>query len=363
MRVVLKGLHKVSRRLADGSKRLHFYAWRGGPRIEAQPGTAAFVEEFQRLTAGRDDPSKRYAGMFQQLINDYQRSPSFTDLAASTREGYARRIRKIEAEYGDMPISAIDSPAFRGDILDWRDRLAKTGTREADYTFSVLARILSWAHDRRKISHNPAERPGRLSRGSRAHIVWTDAETEALIAAAQPHVSLPFRIALDTGQREGDILRLTWGAYDGHRIMVRQSKTGTHLAIPVTAELRAILDAEKTRRSAALTICTTSRGQPWSLDGYKTSFAKAKAAAGIKGRTFHDTRGTAVLRLARAGCSIPEIYSITGHDPKSAEAILAKHYLSRDSALAISAVEKLEKHKARTQTVNGPVNRPDGPSG
>lgn len=60
-----------------------------------------------------------------------------------------------------------------------------------------------------------------------------------------------------------------------------------------------------------------------------------------------------MLRLARAGCSIPEIYSITGHDPKSAEAILAKHCLSRDSALAISAVEKLEKHKARTQTVNG----------
>lgn len=359
MRVVLKGLHKVSRRLADGSKRMHFYAWRGGPRIEAQPGTAAFVEEFQRLTAGRDDPSKRYAGMFQQLINDYQRSPSFTDLAASTREGYARRIRKIETEYGDMPISAIDSPAFRGDILDWRDRLAKTGAREADYTFSVLARILSWAHDRRKISSNPAERPGRLSRGSRAHIVWTDAETEALIAAARPHVALPFRIALDTGQREGDILRLTWGAYDGHSLMVRQSKTSAHLAIPVTAELRAVLDAEKMRRGAALTICTTSRGQPWTLDGYKTSFAKARAAAGIKGRTFHDTRGTAVLRLARAGCSIPEIYSITGHDPKSAEAILAKHYLSRDSALAISAVEKLEKHKARTQTVNRPVNGPD----
>lgn len=225
-------------------------AWRSGPQIEAQPGTPAFVAEFQRLTASRDDASKRYAGLFQQRINDDQRSPAFTGLAASTREGYVRRIRKIETEYGDRPISTINSTACRGDILDWRDRLAGNGAREADSTFSALARILSWAHDRRRISSSPAERPGRLSHGSRAHIAWTDAEAEALIAAAQPHVALPFRIALDAGQREGDILRLTSGAYDGAKLLVRQSKTGAHLAIPVTAELRTVLDVQR-RRAAA----------------------------------------------------------------------------------------------------------------
>lgn len=139
--------------------------------------------------------------------------------------------------------------------------------------------------------------------------------------------------------------------------VLRQSKTGAHLAIPVTAELRTVPDAEKTRRGSALTICPTSRGQPRTLDGYKTSFAKT--AAGIEGRTFHDTRGTAVLRLARAGCSSPEIYSITGHGPKSAEAIVAKHDLSRDSRPAVSAVEKLEKHKARPQAVNGSDKQPE----
>lgn len=141
--------------------------------------------------------------------------------------------------------------------------------------------------------------------------------------------------------------------------VLRQSKTGAHLAIPVTAGLRTVPDAEKTRRGSARTICPTSRDQPRTLDGYKTSFAKAKAAAGIEGRTFHDTRGTAVLRLARAGCSSPEIYSITGHGPKSAEAIVAKHDLSRDSRPAVSAVEKLEKHKARPQTVNGSDKKPE----
>jgi len=30
----MKGVHKVTRRLADRSKRTYYYAWRGGPRME-----------------------------------------------------------------------------------------------------------------------------------------------------------------------------------------------------------------------------------------------------------------------------------------------------------------------------------------
>lgn len=354
----MRGLHRVARKLANGETRTHFYAWRGGPAMTAQPGTPEFVAEFQRLTAGRDVPAHHH-GTLQQIINDYQRSPAFTDLATETRAGYARRIRKIETRYGSMPTAALTSPKLRGDILDWRDAMARTGRREADYVISVFARILSWAHDRRRIDKNPLERPGRLFNVTRVESVWTEAETAALLAIAPPHVALPFQIALATGQREGDILRLTWAAYDGARLLVRQSKTGAHLAIPIGPDLRAILDAARARRGAAVTICTTSRGKPWTLDGYKSSFATAKTAAGITGRTFHDTRGTAALELARAGCSIPEICSYTGHSPKSAETILARHYLGRDSALAKTAATKLEKHKAGTRAVNGPVNGPD----
>jgi integrase len=348
MDIAMKGLHRVNRRLADGTLRAYFYAWRGGPRIEAEPGTPEFAAEFARLTA---DQPKHNAGTLTAILTEYQRSPAFTDLAAATQRGYLHKLRRIESKWGTLPLAAIASPRLRGLLLDWRDQLAqKRGPREADYTLAVMARVLSWAFDRRKTMANPLERPGRLSRGSRAHIIWTEAEATAFLRHAPAHVALPFQIALGTGQREGDILRLTWAAYDGQRLLVRQSKTKTHLAIPLTADLRATLDAAKARRGTALTICTTSRGRPWTVDGYQTSFAKAKAAAGIEGRTFHDTRGTAVVRLARAGCSIPEIYAITGHDPKSAESILARHYLGRDSTLAESAIAKLEAHGSGTET-------------
>jgi hypothetical protein len=57
---------------------------------------------------------------------------------------------------------------------------------------------------------------------------------------------LPLLLALWTGQRQGDLLRLSWSAYDGTHIRLRQSKTGARVALPVGAPLKAALDAAKT---------------------------------------------------------------------------------------------------------------------
>ncbi len=351
----MKGVHKVKRRLATGEFSVHHYAWRGGPRIEATPGTPEFIAEFHRLTADRDKPT-HHAGTMQELINAYQKAPKFTDLATTTQKDYVRRIRKIETAFGDLPLKALADPRVRGEFLDWRDQLAAKGKREADYCFSVLALILAWAFDRRKIHSNPCEKPGRLYDTGRADSVWSDAQIDTFLAKASAHVALPMQIALWTGQRQGDVLRMTWSAYDGKAIRLRQGKTGRHLTIPVADPLRTILDAAKAGRKKSLMICTTSRCTAWTSDGYRTSFGKAQDEAEISDVTFHDLRGTAVTRLALAGCTVPEIAAITGHALKDVESILDRHYLSRDRGLGESAIQKLEKHRARTPTVNGAVN-------
>jgi integrase len=63
--------------------------------------------------------------------------------------------------------------------------------------------------------------------------------------------------------------------------------------------------------------------------------------AGITDLHFHDLRGTAITMLGEAGCTVPEIASITGHSFKSVETILEK-YLARTKALANSAMSKFE---------------------
>ena len=107
----------------------------------------------------------------------------------------------------------------------------------------VLARVLSWSLDRGLVLANPCARGGRLYRGSRADRVWTADDEAAFLRHAPKHFHLPLLLALWTGQRQGDLLRLPWSAYDGTRIRLRQSKTGARVVIPVGAPLKAALDA------------------------------------------------------------------------------------------------------------------------
>jgi hypothetical protein len=56
---------------------------------------------------------------------------------------------------------ALGDPRTRGIFKEWRDELALKSVRRADYAWVVLARILSVAADRGKITVNPCERGGK----------------------------------------------------------------------------------------------------------------------------------------------------------------------------------------------------------
>jgi integrase len=147
-------------------------------------------------------------------------------------------------------------------------------------------------------------------------------------------------LALWTGQRQGDLLRLAWTQYDGKTIRLQQSKTGERVLIPVGSTLKAALDEN---RGKAGPILLNSDNRPWTEDGFRSSWRKACTAAGIVGITFNDLRGTAVTRLALAECTEAEIATITGHSLRDVRSILDAHYLHRDPALGESAIRKLEK--------------------
>jgi integrase len=127
---------------------------------------------------------------------------------------------------------------------------------------------------------------------------------------APAHLHSALLLALWTGQRQGDLLRLPWSSYDGTHIRLRQGKTGARVVIPVGTPLKAALDATP---KISTIILTSTDGKPWTSDGFRASWRKACKVAGVAGVTFNDLRGTAVTRLAIAECTEAEIATITGH--------------------------------------------------
>ena len=274
----------------------------------------------------------------------FRRAPNFNRISPRTRRDYIKQIKRIERAFGDFPIKALDDPRARSVFLEWRDQLAQTSLRQADYAYGTLARILSWAHNRRLIAKNPCAKGGKLYHGTRVHKIWDDEEVARFLRTAPPYLRLAMLLAINTGQRQGDLLRLPWSAYDGKAIKLRQRKTGAYVPIPVTDELKAALDAAPRQSPIML---TNSEGKPWSESGFQGAWGKATMRAGIRGLTFHDLRGTAVVTLARADCNEVEIYSITGHKPSDVRAILTAHYLPRDAEVAGNAIAKLNRYKKR----------------
>ena len=344
MRIRLKGINSVRKTLADGSVKVFYYAWKSGPPLRGEPGSPEFVASYNDAVARKVVPP---SGTLLNLLQQYQASPDFTDLADSTRRSYIDLIKRIEKKFSDFPLSALTDRRTRGIFKDWRNSIAaSSGRRQADYTWSVLARVLSWGVDRGTITANPCKRGGRLYRASRNEKIWTADDEANFLKHAPAHLHLPLLLALWTGQRQGDLLRLPWSAYDGTHIRLQQSKTRKRVVIPVGGPLKAVLEAAA---RSSMIILTNTDNKPWTSDGFRASWRKACAAAGVRGVTFHDLRGTAVTRLAIAGASNPEIATLTGLSLKSVQAILDAHYLHRDPALAESAIRKLER---RTKTPN-----------
>jgi integrase len=344
VRIRLKGVNSVTKRLADGTLRTYWYAWKGGPPLRGEPGTPEFTASYNEACARKVVPP---CGTLLSVLQGYQASEGFTLLADSTRRSYVALIKRIEKEFSDFPLAALTDRRTRGIFMAWRDKVAAaSGRRQADYAWDVLARVLSWSLDRGLVLANPCTRGGRLYRGSRRENIWTGADEAAFIEHAPARLHLAMLLALWTGQRQGDLLRLPWNAYDGKHIRLRQSKTGARVVIPVGAPLKAALDAAP---KVSPIILTNRGGKPWLSESFRWSWNRACKAAGIVGLTFHDLRGTAVTRLALAGATEAEIATITGHSMRSVRAILDTHYLARDPALGESAIAKLEQ---RTKTPN-----------
>lgn len=337
-RVTLRGINRITRRLASGEKRVYFYHRASGLRLEGKPGTPEFVESWQQAEASRTSPA-RHAGTFQAWITGYRQSDEFAGLAAATKLDYLKQIAKIEPKFGQAPQGAIADHRIRRDFLAWRNELAKASPRQADYAITVLGRILSWACNEGFLAVNHAAKPGKKYRSDRSEKIWLPAHITAFAAVAAPDLLFALVLARDTGQRQGDLLRLSWNAYDGAYLKVTQSKTGARVEIPVTRELKRALDAAPRK---ATTILTAPAGLPWKADHFRHEWRAATLDAALDGLTFHDLRGTAVTRLADAECTPSQIAAITGHSQRSIAAMLDK-YQARTRVQADMAIAKLER--------------------
>lgn len=335
-----EGVNKVRKRLASGEIVIYYYHRATGTRLYAEPNTKEFTMEWAIAEKLMLD---RHAGVFNGLVRDFTLSPEFGKLAESTQREYRRMLTKAEIKFGNMPIAALEDPRVRQDFMEWRAAVSKaSGSREADNRLSVISAMLTWAKENGQVFSNHIAGFRRLHSVDRSELIWLPEHIHAFMKVAPVEMQRALILALHTGQRQGDLLRLAWGNYDGAWIVLRQGKTGRQVDIPCTKALRKMLDGIE--RDTAV-VLTTKTKLPWKARYFKAQWEAASKKAGITDLHFHDLRGTAITMLAEVGCTTPQIASITGHSLKTVTTILDK-YLARTRVLAGEAVILFENAKS-----------------
>lgn len=125
-----------------------------------------------------------------------------------------------------------------------------------------------------------------------------------------------FVIALDTGLRKGDLLRLAWRDVDLDRgcIRVTVAKTGRVAEVPISSACRDALGEVRARPVVGARVFVTEDGRPLTWKTVERVFKTAKRLAGITRRLrFHDLRHSLASRLVSRGVNLVVIARVLGH--------------------------------------------------
>lgn len=298
------------------------------------------VKEYRYPRKPAPKPDRIAADSLAALIIAYRRSPEWHALRPNSRAQYNRYLRHLEMAW-HRPLAKIT----RVLLLDMRDAVASEyGPAAANCFIQASSAVFSWARERGKIEHSPLERAPRIPGGE--FPAWSMDQVAAALRVFPAALRRVVILGLYTGQRRSDLITMSWGAYDGSAITLRQVKTDEALVIPCHSALRAELERWKADRSSTL-ILTTPRGLPWSGTHLSTSFAQAVRAAGLPAKlNVHGLRKLAAANLAEAGCSVLEIAAITGHRSLSMISLYTRSAEQRK--LAGAAVARLETAREST---------------
>lgn len=237
-------------------------------------------------------------------------------LAPRTQKDYRRMIVKLREVFGPMRPNDV-KPKDVGNLV-----VFGPGGAQSVKLVAVLSAVFSKAVGRWYVcDRNPCHKVEKPEAGKRDRYI-TDEEYKAVYDLMPARVQIAMDLALLTGQRQGDILSLTWDKVTSQGIRFRQGKTGKRLIVEMSPALESVLKRARMMlpqvprtyvvRTGPSTKFKRHGGKPYTSDGFRALWQRGmnKAVRGywkgsrstrrwvepiLKDRfTFHDIRAKTV---------------------------------------------------------------------
>lgn len=299
----------------DRHGRMRFYYRRGGTRfpLPGRPGEVEFMTAYADAAAQFATPkqsgSRAAPGTIDAVAEAYLSSSEYKSLTDMTRRTYRSTIDRFRDLHGTSRLSQIQRKHVKAIISKWYDA---HGAASANKLLKMIRLLIRYSVELGLRTDDPTLGIKQIRPDGDGFADWSEAD----IKKFEDHwpsgskQRLALYLALYTGQRRSDVVRMGRQHVSGDTIAVRQQKTGARLLIPIHPTLKAELDKLS---GDHLTFIVTEYGAAFSVSGLGNWFGDAARKAGLADRTMHGLRKSAARRLAEAGATSKQIAAVTGH--------------------------------------------------
>lgn len=283
------------------------------------------------------------------------------EVADSTLVGYTSRLKHFTEWLGDRADGMLSDIDTR-DIVSYRDALAAScAPATVNHAIQVLRVIFEDARRDKLVADNPAhDCPPLKVANTQQRRPFTVDELRRVIDAANDEWRSLVLFGIYTGQRLGDLARLTWQNIDlqAGEVALVTRKTQRRVRIPICGPLMAHIETLPAGDNPAAPLHPQALAKIGtrndSVTGLSRQFAELLASIGLveparrsqKGvkvtrkmnaLSFHSLRHTATSLLKNAGVTPAIVQDIIGHDSPEVSA----HYTVIDSAAKAQALASL----------------------
>jgi integrase len=246
-----------------------------------------------------------------------------------TQKSYRNSLVHLKAFFSDTTLDKIDTDAIMQYVHHRRSEGCRPGTRNRELAMLSkafnLARLWKWTKE------NPCQLIKRENEDNDIGRCLSEKEEQSLLKACKGLLRGQLYemvvIALNTGIREGEILKMRWERIDffGKTFESCNEKTNSWRTVPMNETVYSLLKEKAKVRSLSGYVFTTSEDTPILARNMLREWYKALKRAGITGFRFHDLRHTVGTRLGRAGQDIHAIANILDHSQLSTTRRYVKH--------------------------------------
>jgi integrase len=233
----------------------------------------------------------------------------------------ARHAKVFCSYFGNRTLSEIDYQMIAEFKVERMKSITRYGRRRkpasVNRELAILSGIFRMAVDYDLITENPCRKVKKLPENNQRtrHLSFDEEDRLfATLTGQREHLKALVTVAIYSGPRRGELLKLRWSDVDFglNTINFKQTKSNKDRSVPMEPIVKtALLELRDTAGNAEYVFVNPDTGTRYT--DVKKSFSAACREASITDFRFHDLRHTFGTRLADAGVDVVKIKELMGH--------------------------------------------------